>query len=338
MGVFYNPQGPMPIAQMGFQTQIGGATGGGGSRAPKGRDIQAEKWDKEQADEKRFIKAGMDATNPDTGEMDLDQHVKNLRLAGFTKEAVVLDEQYSKSKKARLEQEQASEMEGINDYAQALQFIASGSPHLKKRGLSIVQEYDPDIVDIQQDPKNKDKFIEKRADGTTTEHDLPSVWKSLSTGIDLLKLKQADDQFALKSREEAKRWSTDQLKALSLEKHMRIEARKQQGLEVPNTPEYTLTKADLENTQDIYGANPYLKTAATAMMADPTFRIRMLRDSAGALQELNRGAKMLQMAEKGKHEVPKGAKFRKEKGTNREIYSTDGGKTQFYADTGEPAK
>lgn len=337
MGVFYNPQAPMSLGQMGYQTQIPGVSGGGGG-GRKGRDIQAEKFDKEQADEKRFIKAGMDATNPDTGEMDLDQHVKNLRLAGFTKEAAVMDEQYTKNKKTRLEQDQAAEMEGINDYAQALQFIASGSPHLKKRGMTIVQQLDPDIVDIQQNPKDKDKFLEIRADGTTAEHDLPSIWKSLSTGIDLLKLRQADAQFSFKLKEESKRWSTDQLKALSLEKHMRIEARKKQGLEVPTTPEYTMTEADLANTQDIYGANPYLRTAATAMMADPTFRIRMLRDSAGALQELNRGAKLLQMAEKGKHEVPKGAKFRKEKGTNREIYSTDGGKTQFYADTGEAVK
>ena len=371
MGVFYNPQGQMPLSQMGFQTQISGVSAM--SRGPKkGRDIAAEKWDKEQADERKFDAILASSTNKDTGEIDYKGASKALRLSGLAKEADVAEEQYIKTSKARLDMKQEDEMQALNDTAQAYQLVTSGSRHLAKIGLGYLQQQDPDLVDVQ--PADKDGYFynEVRSDGTVNKVSAEKVWNSLVSAKDLLTMKQADDQFRFKLTEESKRWSVDQLKALSLAKKARIDSKKFRGEQLnPNDLADVMTETDLKNVEDIYGQDIYLKTVYDIETKNPMFAVKAMRDPLGVQQDLANKANILREAQKklseekapvapsgkGKGDAipketptkkvevsggskakgftpPAGVKRFKDTKTGKEVYTVDG-KRYFDSETGE---
>jgi hypothetical protein len=309
MGVFYNPQGAMPIAQIGYSQSLGGGFSPRSKPAKKGRDIAAEKWDKEQADEKEFDRIVAESVNTDTGEIDYISASKSLRLKGLSKEADVAEEQSIKTTKARMEQVQQKEMDDLNDTAQALQLVTSGSPNLKKIGMAHLQKNDPSLVDVT--PADKDGFFynEHRDDGAINKVSAEKIWNAQVTAKDLLSLKQADEQFRFKVEQESKRWSVDQLKALSVEKYLRIEAKKFQNVPLdPNSLSDNLTKADIDSINQVLGKDQYISVALQTLMQDPKFRVKVMRDPTGATEEIGRHAAIARAAVEQQKPEPRAPK------------------------------
>ena len=298
MGVFYNPPPPVPVTQM-FSQPLGGGFSPGARPRAKGRDVQAEKWDKQKADEKLFDDIVAENTNPDTGEVAWDKVATKSNLNGLSKEASAAIEQDVNTKKASLEQSQKAEMEQINDQVQALHLVTSGSPSLHKRGMAILQKYDPDIVDVTQADKDGYYFYEHRADGSKNKVSAEKVWKALMTAKENLTLKQGDDQFRFRLTVENKILTPDKLKGLALSKKLGIDAKIQHGIKLnPNDPVDNLTQTEQELIDSVIGKNPYIAQAASTLILDPTFRITVLENREKAVQEVIRSAQVMEQADK----------------------------------------
>jgi hypothetical protein len=304
MGVFYNPPQPAPISTAPTAGPSGFTHISPNVESPRGRsrDIAAEKWDKERADEALFDKIVAGSVNPDTGEVDYASASKALRLKGLSKEADIAEEQAIKTTKARMEQTQQKEMDDLNDRAQALQLVTSGSPRFKQIGMSYLQKGDPDLENVT--PADKDGYFynEHRKDGTVNTVSIEKVWNSLATAKELLTLKQADEQFKFRLAHEYK---TDPEK-ITKEKYLRIQGKMWSGAKIdPNNPADNMNKGELEYINKWLGKDQYTIEAMRIFALNPKAPVMVLKDTQGSIEVVTALADGLRQAVESKKPDPK---------------------------------
>lgn len=173
MGVFYNPQGAMPIAQMGYSSQISGASGVSG-RPTKGRDVNAEKFDYERAKEAAFNKAVVD------GKGDIDSTVLSLEQIDAPK-AQVWEKSAYESRKSDSEFRMLKAKNQVEMARLASEVMGAGDTRL---GNEIAQSIDPNIKAIRN-TKNPDmKEIDFIGEGGKTNTQVISVNALIKAGTD----------------------------------------------------------------------------------------------------------------------------------------------------------
>ena len=370
MGVFYNPQGPMPIAQMGFQTQIGGATGGGGSRRqPKEvkRDLAAEKAD-------AWKQASI------VGNGDPIKTADAMSTLGYPDDAAKYKHQVAQTEEQNLKVEEMETMQEVEQLRIGADLLRSGREDLAIRVANkAIPEIENQLIRMKYDPKKDTVAFETHAgdEGSMKVEDLIKAGTSSEKQFTEM---AAYKRTLLSTMKDPKTLSVAERTSLAYGKMGNIELAMGKGASYDEViklhPEWALLPHEEELVAKDLEGNPSAVIAAIATSNPSLLKVwgfdtpekaakfivdintisrekytearkKRLKPKAG---EPNAGSTppTSKTGEKTSISVtershpafkpPEGAVFGKGKTSGRDVYTTDGGKTVFDAQTGEQVK
>lgn len=211
MGVFYNPQAPMPISQMGFKSQIGGATGGGRAAKPeKKRDLAAEKQD-------AMAKASkISAGNP-------DKYAEVLTSLGYAEDAIQYKDKFAKAEMERLKVEELE----VNQQTEQLR-LASDLARSNREDLAmrVANKMIPDVenqyIRMKYNPKTDEVAFETHA-GDTGSMNVDALIKAGTKSQVQFQEQAATYRTKLQTMKDPKQMTPTELLGVAMVKHLEIE-------------------------------------------------------------------------------------------------------------------
>lgn len=218
MGVFYNPQGQMPLSQFGFDTQVPSVgVASRGRKQPAKRDLAAEKQD-----------AMAKASKVSDG--DPDKYADTLTKLGYAEDAVQYKDKYAKAEEQKLKAEELEVTQYVERLRVASDLARSGREDLATQVANkMIPDMDSKFTRMKYNSK-KDSILYETHSGETGEMSVEGLLKAGTDSATQFKEMAATYRTKLSTMKDPKNLSMADLLANAAMKRLETEKDMSKGM------------------------------------------------------------------------------------------------------------